>query len=320
MRQPTIPDEKVSGYPVYLNGDLRRHGWWYYYACTLAYKIPEGTWMLFVLAIVASAATVRSRAALADEIALGTVPVVVLFSMSFLTDINLGLRYVLPILPYLFIAIGKVAPWIASMTTGWRRVVGSVAGTSLVLTVAATVTIHPHYLAYFNWASGGPDRVPARLIDSNIDWGQDLIGLERWWKETIPGEPIGLAYFGQINPSIFAMRGEPFRWFLAPTRPGMLHLMHREFGPELVGAAKRLEPGYYAVSISVLYGLPWRFYDPVPPGKLPPEAMSHMWNAPGEGAYSYFRKQTPIHTIGHSINIYKLSALDAARLNAVLGI
>ena len=52
----------------------------------------------------------RSRAAWADEIALWTVPVVILFSMSFLTDINLGLRYVLAILPYIFIAAGKARP------------------------------------------------------------------------------------------------------------------------------------------------------------------------------------------------------------------
>ena len=38
-------------------------------------------------------------------------PLVILFSMSFLTDINLGLRYVLAILPYVFIATGKLVPW-----------------------------------------------------------------------------------------------------------------------------------------------------------------------------------------------------------------
>ena len=83
--------------------------------------------------------------------------------------------------------------------------------------------IHPHYLAYFNWASGGPDQRPPRLIDSNLDWGQDLVALQKWWQETIPGEPIGLAYFGQINPSIFKLRGEPFDWFLPPVKPGTVH-------------------------------------------------------------------------------------------------
>ena len=95
-------------------------------------------------------------------------------------------------------------------------IAGAVVVGSLALTIAASAWIHPSYLSYFNWASGGPDRVPPHLIDSNLDWGQDLVALQRWHRENIPNERIGLAYFGQINPSIFAMRGEPFRWFLPP--------------------------------------------------------------------------------------------------------
>ena len=92
---------------------------------------------------------------------------------------------------------------------------------SLGLTIAAALSIHPHYLAYFNWASGGPDREPARLIDSNLDWGQDLVGLREWCRKNIPrDEPIGLAYFGQINPSMFTLRGDRFDWFLPPVAAG----------------------------------------------------------------------------------------------------
>jgi Dolichyl-phosphate-mannose-protein mannosyltransferase len=316
---PESSGEKRMGYPVYLNGDLDRSGWWYYYMCTLFYKLPEGTWVLVLLSVAASFATIRSRAVLADEVALWTVPVVVLFSMSFLTDINLGLRYVLGVLPYLFIAAGKLVPWILGMGLFWKRVTATVVAGSLALLIAATGSIHPHYLAYFNWASGGPDRVPPRLIDSNLDWGQDLLGLQKWWKKNIPDQPIGLAYFGQINPSIFALRGDKFDWFLAPIPPGMAQAMDRDRLPYSVGPAKRLEAGYYAVSVSVLYGLPWRYYDPAPLEKLPPEAMNHMWNIPGDGAFMYFRREHLIETIGHSIKIFRLSEGDAARLNAKLG-
>ncbi len=214
------PGESIEGYPVYLNDDNRRTGWWSYYPLALLYKVPEGTWCLIVLSLVAGATAIRSRGSVAQELDLWTVPIVMLFSMTFLTDINIGLRYVLPVFPYVFISAGKVVPWILGMTGPKKRVMGSIAGGSVVLLCAATVLIRPHYLAYFNWASGGPDRVPARLIDSNLDWGQDLVGLERWYKEKIPGERIGLAYFGQINPSIFATRGEPFPWYSASGAAG----------------------------------------------------------------------------------------------------
>jgi 4-amino-4-deoxy-L-arabinose transferase-like glycosyltransferase len=314
QRVPESPDDKVDGYPVYLNGDLRRHGWWYYYGLALAYKVPEGTWMLVLLSLFASVQTARTRPALADELTLWTVPLVILFSMSFLTDINLGLRYVLPIAPYVFIAAGKAAPFAMGLTGLRRKLVATLAAGSLSLSIAASLLIYPNYLAYFNWASGGPEHVPARLIDSNLDWGQDLVGLQKWWKETIPDRPIGLAYFGQINPSLFAMRGEPFRWFLAPVRPGTVVPTAPPVDPVLHGPARRLEPGYYAVSASLVYGLPFRLYDPAP---LPQfiQAVSPAWNTIKPGAFTYFQEFVPIKKIGHSIYIYRLSAADVANVH-----
>ncbi|MFI5460175.1 MAG: hypothetical protein ACHRXM_32565, partial [Isosphaerales bacterium] len=283
----------------------------YYYLLTLIYKVPEGTWILVILSLPASVMTIRTRAALADEITLWTMPLVVLFSISLLTDINLGLRYVLPIAPFVFIACGKVAPWAASLRSPGKGVLTTLAAGSLTSTIVASVLIYPHYLAYFNWTSGGPDRVPARLIDSNLDWGQDLVALQRWWKEEVPGQPLGLAYFGQINPSIFPMRGEPFQWFLPPVRPGTTQPMAND--PRLFGPARRLEPGYYAVSVTLLYGLPWRLYDPAPPEEVV-QARAPAWNVVAPNAFEYFRQFEPIKKIGHSIYVYHLSEANVARV------
>ena len=152
--------------------------------------------------------------------------------------------------------------------------------------------------------------MPARLIDSNLDWGQDLVALQKWCKKTIPGQPIGLAYFGQINPSIFTLRGDSFDWFLPPVRPGT---MQADGGNSrtrsLIGPAKRLTPGYYAVSATLLYGLPWRLYDPADP------ESPGAWHRPGTpglesasniDAFWYFRQFEPIKKIGHSIYVYHL--------------
>jgi hypothetical protein len=234
MRTGTIDEERgvpqtdrdeTQGYWVYLDGELRHTGWRSYYPRALAYKVPEGTWLLLALSLVVLVATKRSPAGWFDELALWTLPVVILLSMSLLTDINLGLRYVLGVLPYVFISTGKVVPWCLGLGEPWRRLAGAFIAACLGLTLAASAWIYPSYLAYFNWVSGGPDRMPARLIDSNLDWGQDLVELQRWWKANIPDQPIGLAYFGQINPSIFESRGEPFRWFLPPARAGRVEPM-----------------------------------------------------------------------------------------------
>ena len=131
-----------------------------------------------------------------------------------------------------------------------------------------------------------------RLIDSNLDWGQDLVELQRWWRDNIPDEPTGLAYFGQFNPSIFELRGEPFRWFLPPGMPGTVDRMPGVTSPRLIGPARKLTPGYYAVSATLLYGLRWRLYDPAPLDTVP-EAIQPTWSYE-INALKYFRQFRPI--------------------------
>lgn len=314
-REATSADESVAAYWVYLNGDLRNTGWWYYYLCTLLYKVPEGTWLLVVLSLGLLLRRGRTREQWADEVCLWTVPAVVLFSMSFFTNINLGLRYVLSVFPYAFIAAGKVVPWCESLGGRARLVARGLTAGCLGLSVAAALWIHPHYLAYFNWASGGPDRVPVRLIDSNLDWGQDLVALREWCREHAPGQPIGLAYFGQINPTMFTLRGDRFDWFLPPVRPGTTMPVPRNPGvpgPTLIGPAPRLKPGYYAVSATLVHGLPWRMYD------NSPMAWEPAWNAFEKDAFGYFRLFEPIARIGHSIYVYMLTQTDVDRARHLL--
>ncbi len=309
-------DEAIRvGYSVYLDGVLRRSGWWYYYLATLAYKAPEGTWFVVGLAMVVLFASKRARGPMADEVAVLAIPTGVLLAMSFLTDICLGLRYILPIFPYGFIAAGKVAPWLAGLPKGARRAATAAVLAALAVDAGSVAAIHPHYLAYFNQVAGGPGRGPDHLIDSNLDWGQDLVTLDRWLRANHPGRPVGLAYFGQINPSLLKIRGGGFDWFLPPGMPGQLKPMVRDRS-HLVGPARRLTPGLYAVSATLLRGLPWRFYDSA--SLVSPQRTWQVYWEAGTDAYSYFARLKPIKRLGYSIYVYDLSAEDCDRLAPAL--
>ena len=246
---PEPGEAERAGYPVFLDGELRESGWWYYYALTLLYKVPEGTLLLAGLAAAVLVGTRRDRAAWADELTLLLVPAAVLGAMSFGTDINLGLRYILPMFPYVFAMVGKVAPWAAGLPRGRRAAIVSVSA-CLGMTAAASASIFPHYLAYFNAASGGPGRGSGHLIDSNLDWGQDLVGLREWARFHAPGERVHLAYFGQVNPELLNLRGEAFDWSLPPALPGKW----RGAPPRGAGSAGPPAPGLYAVSASLMRG------------------------------------------------------------------
>jgi 4-amino-4-deoxy-L-arabinose transferase-like glycosyltransferase len=310
---PSAPEDAITGYSVYLDGQMRKTGWWYYYLATLAYKVPEGTWIL-ILASLALVVQRRGRSAWFDELAILVLPLGILFAMSFLTDINLGLRYILPIFPFLYVGAGRVAAWIADRAGQGKRIALAATGIAVALTVSASIAIHPHYLAYFNVLSGGPTHGSEHLIDSNLDWGQDLVGLRRWVDANRPGAKVGLVYFGQFNPHIFDLREEPFEWFLPPPRHGTLQPMYNS--PALIGPRKLLTPGLYAISATMLRGLPWRIYDP---GGPPQATWSAAWNAE-TGAYDYFQSLKPITSVGYSILIYELTVEDCDRLNRELGL
>ena len=106
-----------------------------------------------------------------------------------------------------------------------------------------------------------------------------------------------------MTGAFFELRpGEAFAWFLPPPRPGTVRDLppRNRFGTR----PERLEPGLYAVSASLVRGLPWRVYDNE--GWLP----YSVWT----DAFSYFSSLKPIARIGHSIFVYRVSEEDAARL------
>ena len=187
----------------------------------------------------------------------------------------------------------------------------------MLATAAATAAIHPDYLAYFNWASGGPDRGSEHLIDSNLDWGQDLVKLNRWLKQNRPGKRVGLAYFGQINPSLLKLRGDGFDWFLPPALPGTISPMVPDTTRLIGPFAARLVPGTYAVSASIVRGLPWRLYDSIslatPESSWMPSWRTHE-DRSHRDTFGYFRGMTPVARVGRSIYVYEVSADDCNRL------
>ena len=76
----------------------------------------------------------------------------------------------------------------------------------------------------------------------------------------------------------------------------------------------RIEPGLYAVSANLAYGLPWFVYDH-PSAHLDPNRWG-PWQC-WFHAFSYFKDLTPIDRVGHSIFIYRITPDQALRLGAL---
>ena len=188
-----------TGHLSFLLGELRSTGWWYFYLVGLAVKTPLP---LLATGPVGMMMLAREGWRASDGWRLAPVLLfltVLVFASGF-SQINIGIRHILVLYP--FMALGGAH----AVTLAWQSlrkatvrplaIVGSALLVGLVGWQVSTFwTANPDYLPYFNEAVAHPAKV---LVDSDLDWGQDLWRLEKRAAELkIP--LLNLAYRGTAD-------------------------------------------------------------------------------------------------------------------------
>jgi 4-amino-4-deoxy-L-arabinose transferase-like glycosyltransferase len=239
----------VQGRPSFLAGSYSNFGWWYYFPVAFLIKTPVALLALLVAGVVLTIR--RGRLLSLDGEAFLVVPSVLFLGVAMASSLNIGLRHILPIYPFVIVLAALAAR--ALMDGGFRQGRGI-----LVALLGATLlefgSVYPHNLAFFNRAVGGPANGFRWLADSNIDWGQDLKPLKGWMDRNQVAH-INLAYFGVADPASY---GIDCTYMGGTTIPGVTPAMMRP--PRL--------PGYVAVSVTLLNGVPFGerdrdFYKPL---------------------------------------------------------
>ena len=175
------------GWPTYLMGDLSMTGWWYYFLVALAVKetIP------FLLLLAGGFIGFPWKRVGREELLL-LLPPLLFFVCFSLGKVQLGIRYVLPALPFLFVFVSSVA----RAASRWARIVIALL---LAAHAAAAVRACPDFIAYFNEIAGGPAKGYRWLADSNLDWSQNRTRLLAYARERhIAVEPDVLPEAGLV--------------------------------------------------------------------------------------------------------------------------
>jgi 4-amino-4-deoxy-L-arabinose transferase-like glycosyltransferase len=155
---------------------------------------------LFIMAAAGVACWgIRCRLANPWPIAVAAICPVVYMAVAMDSHMNLGLRHVLPVYPFLFIFLGVAA---AGACRRWPRAAGTVVALIFLGLATETFTAYPNYIPFFNAAVGGSRGGLRLLSDSNIDWGQELPDLARW-QQAHPNRPLYLYYFGTADPNYY---------------------------------------------------------------------------------------------------------------------
>lgn len=255
------------GHEAYLFGRYSTEGWWYYFPIAFLVKTPVPTLLLGFWGVMT---LVRDDANRWDH-GLLLLPPAVFFSAFILSEGKaLGLRYLLPIYPFLFVVAGATMQTAWSTTRRWRRraVIGLCA--ALLLTTAG---IHPDHLAYFNDMAGGPDGGHRILVDSNLDWGQDLKGLKTWMDERGVAR-VKLSYFGSVDPALYDLDYDWLPSYVLPNRGATV--------------AELPTTGWIAISVTNRVGVYMDIY-------------GH-----GKGLFEWLDAYEPVARIGHTIWVYRI--------------
>ena len=192
-------DHAAQGHPAFLMGMHSREGWWYFFPVALAVKSTpaELTLIALALALCCRPATWRDPS---RRIWLGAS--LLMLGAGVASHINIGQRYMILVYP---LAILLGADWLGSVAGRRHRWAGAAGGLLVVGQAVSAVGIAPHYLSYFNSFCGGPMQGHRYLVDSSLDWGQDLPAL-RDLLEARRYRQVALNYFGTAQADVYGLR------------------------------------------------------------------------------------------------------------------
>jgi 4-amino-4-deoxy-L-arabinose transferase-like glycosyltransferase len=168
-----VRTHNAVGNPSYLLGSYNESGWWPYYEVALAVKTPLA--LLGLIGVGAWLSWKRRRELSAYWIPFAFVLGILIVGAA--SRINIGIRHVLPVYLALSVVAGVGAKWM--WTTGGKARWILLALLSWM--IVSSALIHPDYIAYFNEVAGShPENI---LVDSDLDWGQDMKRLGARLKE-----------------------------------------------------------------------------------------------------------------------------------------
>lgn len=298
-----VVQRSSSGNTGYFLGMVSASGWHYYFPIVFLIKepIPSIIFIFFAIFlaiksfILATIKNIQNKIWwdklinwLNQNFLIFSLLIFIIFywASSIISPLNIGYRHLMISLPPIFLlATYEIKKWwwgknlspqniLINLLFSFRNIKNMVLKTLLLFIlllwyIIETIIISPHFIAYFNEFVGGPNNGYKYVVDSNLDWGQDLKRLAKF-VERNGIEKIKVDYFGGGSPAYYLKdKYEPY-W----------------------SAKGEPEAGsWLAVSLSFLQTAQGQ---PVP-----------GFERKFEDSYSWLKNKKPAAKIGYSIVVYK---------------
>lgn len=204
----------AGGNATYIMGHLSEKSISWFFPVAYLIKTPVPILLMFLWAIVSLAVFRSKNKKDAWENALILTPIIVYWAFTLKGSLNIGIRHLLPTIPFviMFIAknfyryLGKNA--ILSWQTIWIAIL-------VVWYVLGVIWYYPQYIAYFNFFINRDHRYQY-LVDSSLDWGQDMYRLRDYINENNI-DSIKIDYFGGSVPKYYIPQYNEWHSAYGPT-------------------------------------------------------------------------------------------------------
>lgn len=196
-----------EGRPAYLFGKLYPQGRWFYFPSAFLVKSTLG--FLALLALLLAARSIWGL-----ELRRGTlfiaVPVFLFFTTAMISKLDIGLRHILPVFPFLIVLAAAGASALSARSRVW-------AGVAVILLLfhsGSSLMAFPNYLPYSNEVWGGVPDTHKVLADSNVGWAGGLKSLASYIRTERVGQ-CWFAYDGPAELSYYGIRCSPLPTFFS---------------------------------------------------------------------------------------------------------
>ncbi len=247
-----VMQRAAGGNTAYFLGEVSSTAWWYYFPIAYLLKEQLGLHILTLISLMLAIVYIyKSRTKSFDSfvewirdnftLATAIIFVTVYFAYSMKSNLNIGIRHILPTFPFIYLLVSRgIVKWVKYVSISnphnfmewmkslYEKYIASapkyiLVGIVVLWMFLEIVLAFPYYLSYFNELSGGPMNGYKYVVDSNYDWGQDLKRL-REFTEDSGIKKIKLDYFGGGSPAYYlngifepwqSSKGKPYYgdWF-----------------------------------------------------------------------------------------------------------
>lgn len=201
-----------GGNATFAHGTLSEKSISWYFPFAWLIKTPISIILLFISSLIFTFVQWGKNRKSLWVLSLILVPWLVYWIFTLKGSLNIGIRHLIPTVPFVLLMIGfGLKQWVDLKKLWLNLIIGAL----ILYMIVSTVTYFPGFIGYFNETVPRNERYKY-LIDSSLDWGQDLLRLKKYVDDNHVAD-IKVDYFGGSEAKYYLPFSQPWHSSYGPT-------------------------------------------------------------------------------------------------------